>query len=225
MQYIPDFLKKLIIIGANWAFRSMLFMDQTERLFGISMESFLILVLAILFSNYLDLMEFILLSFCLAHTICWIFNGHFFVLLKDLSLKRTDINSFIRYLYPLRSRFSKESSIAAIAAFGSLSRGELTENSDLDIRVIRRKGTVNGLRSCGCVFLERCRAFFNRFPLDIYVLDSAAKLLNLRKDEPPVILHDSYGMLQRMYHKTIELDACLLKLSRKAMNIKGYKHK
>jgi len=75
-----------------------------------------------------------------------------------------------------------------VAVYGSYVRGEWKPSSDLDVRLVRRAGFVSGLRACWFLLRERTRAFWMRFPLDIYVADGFASLERLRLDEAPLVI-------------------------------------
>ncbi|MGD9131078.1 MAG: nucleotidyltransferase domain-containing protein [Candidatus Bathyarchaeota archaeon] len=206
MKYLPSFAKKTIIVGTNWTFHGMLHMDFCEKMFCLTLELIVFVFITAFLVNFVKLEFSMLLAFLMGHTFNWVFNGHLFVLLKDIGYKKTSIPQFLKYIVKLKNRFEQETSILAVGAFGSLSRGKITESSDLDIRVIRKKGIINGLKSCTFVFFERSIAFLKRFPLDIYVLDDLSKLSDLREDEPPVILYDPDGVLESNYNTVIHFE-------------------
>lgn len=195
----PAYVRIPAIIFSNWLFQGILYMDETEKLFKILLDLLLMFSLYFGFASYLASVPSLAVSVLLAHTINWIFNGQIFVLFKNLKLIRTELEHFRTYTNNLKTRMAREKSILCAAAFGSLSRGELKGSSDLDVRVVRRPGVINGIRACTFVFLERSRAFFSRFPLDIYVLDDFEDFSKLRRDEYPVTLHDPMGVLQKNY--------------------------
>ena len=89
--------------------------------------------------------------------------------------------------------------VEAIAIYGSYCRGQLHENSDLDVRVIVGQSPMNGI--CGAIFcaVARWRAFFATFPLDVYLSVAGAGLERLRDDEIPVIIVDKTVKLSRHY--------------------------
>lgn len=187
----PFFIRFIILTFSSWLFQSILYMDRTEKIFKIFVDLILFLPLFLIL-NYLinNILLSILLAFILAHTLNWIFNGQIGVLLKNLNLLNTDKEKFFAYMDNVKEKVVNEKSIRAAAAFGSLSRKKLKKTSDLDIRVIRKPGYINGIKSCFFVLKERSKSFFNKFPLDIYVLDSY-KMINIHiKNEEPVILYD-----------------------------------
>lgn len=193
----PPYVKMPILIFSSWLFQGILYMDTTEKVFKILLDVLSFIPLYFVFRVYFYASSSTLIAVMLAHTLNWIFNGQLFVLLKNLKLTKTESKRFIQYLNDLKKRIEKENSILAAAAFGSLSREQLKETSDLDVRIIRKKGLINALRACLFVLLERMGSFFNKFPLDIYVLDGFKSLSKL--NEQPILLHDSKSMLKEYY--------------------------
>ncbi len=188
LKYIPTFVGILIIILINWTFQSILYMDKTERIFKISIDLVLFCCFFIIFQNLMILFFNIIAAFIIAHSVNWILNGHIFALLKTFGVVKTKPSSFQLYIDELKERGSKEKSIKCIAIFGSISR-ELNETSDLDVRIVRKKGFINGIRSSLFVMIERSKAFFKGFPLDIYLLDNEKNLFDLR-EKPIFIVKD-----------------------------------
>jgi len=140
------------------------------------------------------------LSFFLAHTCNWLFNGHLFVLGRFLGFTSSEAEPFIDYPDGIQHRLSLRKSIEALAFFGSLSRQHFSTTSDLDVRVIRAPGITNGLAACFWTFIERSRALLHRYPLDIYVIRKQESFEKLRKDEYPIILFDKTCFFSRHYH-------------------------
>ena len=99
----------------------------------------------------------------------------------------------------LRSRMSRESSILAVGIWGGIARGEEEDYPDVDLRVFRKSGVINGLTACWVMVKERSRALFNRFPLDAFLSDGWRHITRLRADEIPVLLYDPFGFLQGRY--------------------------
>lgn len=190
------YIKIPVLSFSSWLFQGILYMDTTERNFKIILDIIIFLPLFFIINNYFNLSVSLIVAIIVAHTINWIFNGQVFVLLKNLRLIKTSTNSFIRYLDNIKSEVEKESSITAAAAYGSLSREKLKETSDLDIRVIRKPGIVNGIKACIFVLKERTKSFFNGFPLDIYVLDDVLMINKHIKDEKPIIIYDPTNIFE-----------------------------
>lgn len=183
---------KFFIVMSNWIFQGMLYADKTERAFRLFLDLLLTLILYLFFINLpLDIPAGFAFSFFAAHTANWIFNGQLFVLGRYLGIKPKKNNEFCKYMNELKNRAEREKSIQLVAVYGSMSRKELNENSDLDVRIIRKEGIFNGLRACLFGLSERTRALFNKFPLDLYIIDSKDHLSKIRKDEIDIILFNS----------------------------------
>ena len=187
---IPIPLKKIIIIGINWIFQGILYMDKTEKIFKVSFDVFFTLIFwfIFLFLTKINFLFSLILAFILAHTVNWLLNNNLFGLFKTFGNVKTCEKTFREYLSRLIRKLEKEQSIVWVGIYGSLARGEFKETSDLDVRIIRKPGVMNGVRACIFILRERAWATFNRFPLDIYVGDSFEFLKKMRKDEEPIVL-------------------------------------
>lgn len=190
----PLFQSRLIVVITNWVFQGLLYSDSTEKIFKISLDIVLTIVLTLVMTLLFSpgyLLLYILVSLVLAHTINWVFNGQIFALLKNFNMVYNEEQRIIDYANGIKTRASREKGIEKILVYGSLVRGEIKCTSDLDLRIIRGPGIVNGFNTCVFVMLERFRAFLYRFPLDVYLLDSPKHLSKMRKDEIPYILYGS----------------------------------
>jgi predicted nucleotidyltransferase len=188
----PFLSNPLVALGIGWCFQGLLIMDRTERLFKLSLDMALTVLVALPLTMIFHVRWALasIVGFITAHSINLLFNGQIWVLLKHFKCKivRHSRDEFNRYIDDLERRIGNESSIFWAAAFGSLVRGQWNEYSDLDVRLIRKPGVWNGLCACWFVMKERSRALVRRFPLDIYVLDSFSGLAELRQDESPMRL-------------------------------------
>ena len=158
-------------------------MDRAEKVFKLALDALFTAVLVFLGVS-------IVASIVISHTLNWIFNGHIFVVFKNLKLIKTSKEKFDTYIERLKRKVENEPSIVWAGVYGSLVRGEFKETSDLDVRLIRKRGFINGVRVCVFVMKERSWATFNRFPLDIYVGDSFGFLEKMNKEENPLIVKD-----------------------------------
>jgi len=161
----PFYIKAPVLILSSWIFQGILYMDKTEKIFKLSLDIIFTFIFVAFGIN-------VLTSILIAHTLNWIFNGQIFVTCKNLKIIKTPKEKFENYIERLKNRAKDEPSIIWVGVYGSLVRGEFKETSDLDVRIIRKAGIINGLRACIFVMRERTWATFNRFPLDIYVGDS-----------------------------------------------------
>ncbi|MCE5257578.1 MAG: nucleotidyltransferase domain-containing protein [Chloroflexi bacterium] len=187
-------------LASHWLFQSMLAMDHSERAFKITTDVLFTVLFYLVLSRWLLLAPAICLAFILAHTINLLLNGHIYAVVKSFGYVQTDKSVFDAYLSSLRGRIQHEPSLRWAAAYGSVARGELSATSDLDVRVIRFPGFVNGIRACIFVCRERTQAHLRRFPLDILLLDSPRLLSRLRPDEPPLVIYDAAAMKRQDVH-------------------------
>lgn len=190
INYLPKYVNILVIVLINWTFQSLLYMDKTEKAFKLTLDLILFVIFFIILKQFMAIYAALLISLIIAHTINWIINGHIYALLKTFGVVKTKPDVFIQYLDNLKEKSSKENSILLVATFGSLSREELNENSDLDVRIVRKKGNINGLKTCIFTLMERSWAFFNKFPLDLYLLDNFEEISKLKED-PVLVYSDS----------------------------------
>lgn len=192
----PIFKFKIIVIFTNWMFQGLLYADRTERAFKIILDT--ALTIALYFTIPIpNVISRIFLAFLMSHTLNWIFNGQLFALAKNFGIVHNDPQRIIDYANAIKIRASRERSIDCVAVYGSLSREEIKTTSDLDVRIIRKSGFINGFRACMFGLMERSRALFNRFPLDMFIVDGTDHLLKMRADEAPQILYDSNGILKK----------------------------
>lgn len=181
----PLYIKAPILILSSWIFQGILYMDKTEKVFKLGLDMIMTIILLILGVD-------VLTSILIAHTLNWIFNGQIFVTCKNLKIIKTPKEKFEKYIERLKNKAKDEPSIIWVGVYGSLVRGGFKETSDLDVRIIRKPGIINGLRACIFVMRERTWATFNRFPLDIYVGDGFKFLEKMNDNEIPYVVKGDY---------------------------------
>lgn len=191
----PIFRFKIVALTLNWVFQGLLYADKTEKAFKIALDLALTSLVFISITDFSFIVR-LLVAFLISHTFFWVFNGQLFALLKNFNLVHNTPQRIIDYAGEIKCRASKEASINCVAIYGSISRGEISSTSDLDMRIIRKPGMLNGMRACFFGFAERSRALLNMFPLDLYIIDSKEHLFRLRNDELPLILYDPQGILK-----------------------------
>jgi hypothetical protein len=180
-------------IAMHWAFQSLLYMDPTERRFKLCLDILITAVLGILLDIWLPALAAWITAFLVAHTLNFLFNGQLWGILKHYGFVKQTREQFTRYVQDLDQRAQRELSIQYIVAYGSLSRREWSVSSDLDARIVRYPGLINGLRASWFLLRERSRALFKRFPLDVYIVDSENSLKRLRPDEIAVPLSELHA--------------------------------
>jgi L-malate glycosyltransferase len=189
-EKVPFFIRAPILILSSWLFQGILYMDATEQIFKIIFDTVLFSLIFLGLKILINDQFIILFALIIGHSIDWVINGQIFVLLKNLKLINTDMTHFKNYMAQLGQKTERLGSIEAVAAFGSISRGTLKKSSDLDIRIIRKKGLVNAMITY--MFIISCRtfAFLNKFPLDIYMLDDIKTISRHIENEDPLVIYD-----------------------------------
>jgi len=168
---------------SHWAFQGLFYMGWTERLFKIGSELLLIVLFVLVLQTVLSWKIALLVSFLIAHTLNFLFNGQLWAALKCFDLVQTPDDKFFSYIDALAHRARREPSIQALMVYGSLARNEKTLHSDFDARIVRKPGFINGVRVCVFLLCERSRALLTRFPLDMYIVDTPLAFKKLRVDE------------------------------------------
>lgn len=196
---------KIFIILSNWIFQGMLYADKTERLFRLLLDGIMTLFFYVILINFISSGYIALIfAFLIAHTFNWIFNGQLFVLGRYIGIKPNKHNDFTNYIEKLKYKVGKNKSIQLVVVYGSMSRKELKESSDLDVRIVRKTGIINGFRACFFGFSERKNALLNRFPLDLYIVDSINPLSKMRFDEVPIIIYDPDNLMKLQYATEVD---------------------
>jgi predicted nucleotidyltransferase len=190
-QYRP------VMLASNWFFQGVFGCTWSERLFRLTLEAIIAFPTFTLFSIWINLYISAMLSIILAHSLNWVFNGNLsaLILQHNIWVSRngvSDVAHKSRYLDMLkRKSLEMPDVVLAIATFGSLSRGEFTESSDLDVIIIRKPGFVNWVKSNFFALSLRSIAFIRKVPLDLHVLDNVDQMEGrIRPDENAVLIYD-----------------------------------
>jgi hypothetical protein len=185
------------VIISNWTCQGMPYMNRYERLYRVTIEIIVIAILSWAVANLMDYYKALFASILVVHTLFWSFNGHFYVLMRYLKERKHDPMRFIAYIEGINERLQGKSFLRGAVAFGSLSKDKFSGSSDFDMRFLRKQGLINSLRAFNYCALERARAFFQHFPLDIYVFDLEEIPRKIKGDEPPIIIWDPEGIFHR----------------------------
>jgi L-malate glycosyltransferase len=178
----------LVALAAHWFFQSLFYMDRTERWFKLGLDAGLTLIIGLILSFWLFWPAAWLIAFLLAHTLNFLLNGQLWGVLKHYDLINQSDEAFIKYAQAFKQRAEAESALQRLAIYGSVSHRQWSPSSDLDARLIRYPGLMNGLRACWFLTRERTRALLSRFPLDVYILDSEHSLQKLNPEEQAIDL-------------------------------------
>jgi len=179
-----------VVLGSSWLFQGLLYADRTEVVFKVLLDMLFFSLIAYALSGVMSGQAAAVLGLVFAHTLNWFCNGQPLVALKNLGVTHTPIQRFRGYLTELSKRIAQTDCLAYAAVYGSASRGELTVNSDIDVKAVRKRGVANGGRAMAFLMKERIRSTLQGVPLDIYVLDGFGRLQVLEPDQG-LVLFDS----------------------------------
>jgi hypothetical protein len=178
-----------LLLARHWLVQGLAYMDPTERWFKIAIDGVLTALIALAARRWMSDYVAWPIGFVLAHTLNWLLNGQVPILLAKSGTTQITRSEFDAFVQQLSEAAVAEPAIAQIVVCGSTTSGDWSPNSDLDARIIRRSGLWNGLRACTFLLRARTRALAARFPLDMYVLDSAdAVTRHIGNHEPYTLL-------------------------------------
>lgn len=177
-------------LAVHWTFQGMLYMDKFERRFKLGVDIFLTSGCWLLLCLWTPWRISLPIAFFIAHTLNFVLNSQPWVVLKHYGCVRNTREEFIDYLKGFHQRCECEPSITHVRVYGSISRRQWSPTSDIDARILRAAGFVNGLRACWFLLRERTRATVAKFPLDAYLIDDEAMLLRMDPRELPIDLYD-----------------------------------
>ncbi len=189
----------------NWAHQGFFYLDNTERFGRVLLEIVPTVLLAYMFSHFSELS---LKGYCLwlaslviVHTLNWIINDNWWacVIFAFPKLKNPGVMQTRDYLKKMQIRLANDTSITGAMLYGSVARRVWHKRSDLDLRILREKGLLNGIIAYQVLIRERLIAVFARQPLDIYLADDVNFLMRMRKDEDPVFLKKQDLKLNQLY--------------------------
>ena len=207
-EFIVDLMNsKLGVMTINWAFQGILGADRTEQIFKLAFDLIFTLIFTVILAQFQNIVIAFPFAMILAHTVNWLFNGQFWVAGRFCGITKNSRQKILDYLKAVDRRVSGAGSLLGAAIFGSPARGlELRSNSDIDLRLVRRRGVMNGIIANLIGLSEKARAFVSGIPLHLFVYDSMDSLNRLRVDEKPYILYDPDDLLKAKYrHKGYRL--------------------
>jgi hypothetical protein len=176
----------------NWIFQGISHASVTATIFKIIFEGIAILI-GFLLLYALNIFNFAtaLLFLFLIHTVNWLINSSGLAEIMKILNSKVDVNEIYAYMRKLSHQGSKKQYINMIVIYGSVARNDVHATSDIDVIIVRRKGFLNAVRSWLFGALERTKAIFNLFPLDLSIIDDARDLgTKFVKRESPLVLYD-----------------------------------
>jgi len=196
-----------LLIVSNWAFQGIINADLTEKIFKIFFTFFFWALLFLGFWNTLPLMQNIILSFLIAHTFNWLFNGSIVTLfIHRLLIMKVSKEKLFAYLISFQNRIQNKKWVLYSASFGSICRGKLKDSSDIDVSIVRKSGFVNGIKAIFFTIKEKKIADFKGIPLEIYISDTPQNSINrFKKENNPVVVTDSINTIDIYYNEKLTI--------------------
>jgi thymidylate kinase/predicted nucleotidyltransferase len=201
---------KYVIIAINWTFQGMLIAVWSERLFRILLE---LTFAAVIYTPFLILTRSpvlgALISLLIAHTINYLFNSCNPLGVLKFSGWTFSVEKNITFLQDVKPKVKGifRNSVLAIALFGSISRGQFSETSDIDMRMVRNHGLLNYAVTNIFAFYLRSLAFLKKIPLDLFVLDNVNQVAKqIKPEESPIIIYDPTNAFRKVNRHTIPLE-------------------
>lgn len=172
-------------MASHWTFQGVIYMDPTERMFKLGADLVATCVFIAITRPYIrSLGSRAALGFVAAHSLNFALNSHALAAMKWRGQRfgRETTDAFIP---DMARRLGSTRGVQGLFVYGSLSRGQGSDSSDLDVRVLRQPGPWNGFWVCMAVAKERFLALLKGVPLDIFVWDSIDRATSMRADEQP----------------------------------------
>lgn len=172
---------KAIVLISNLIFQGIPYMTTGEKIYKVSITLIFTFIINFLLNN-------VYLSFLIGHIINYIINGQFYVVYRYLSKNETmnkeKLYSYITFIEKVTVFFKP----LDIIYTGSFARGQMSRQSDLDIRIYHRQGIVNSLKCYFMATFLRLTAIFMKFPIDVYCFSNLSFLgpKKISKKEIPV---------------------------------------
>jgi hypothetical protein len=196
------FQSRLAVVLMNWLAQGVRMMLPVERCLKLLLGTvYAAGVLVLLSAAGLRGTALLALALVLAHTLNWLTNGHFHVLMRYCYPRETDPQRLLDAASAIASRLAMWPAVLGVVAFGSLSRDAVSGGSDLDLRVVTDDRLDHQWIGALLVWRERAIAFIQGFPLDVYLATTSRGWEKLRADEAPVILLDATGAIAKLRGK------------------------
>ncbi len=200
-------------ILSAWTFQGMLMLNWRETVIKLALDVIITLALWLMGVP-------LLLSFFIAHTLNYMFNGQAKAVYNHMGVGNKSAKSFFEGTVSMKKRIEDAQYIDAGIAYGSLSRGCYKPTSDIDIRIIPAKGEWNYWKTCFWALKERCIAFATGYPLDMYVFTLPVAQKLMRSDELPIMVVERNLCAINAYPNRVEWEAWC-KIFKKEQNIDG----
>jgi predicted nucleotidyltransferase len=188
----------------SWTLQAIHSLDKTEKVLRLCFELLLIFLSWLMIATFGQLNYKIgIISIVVIHTIFGLFDSSAYVGLREcfVFIRNSGIKGIIAYLNYVQRLLAKVDCAEAILVYGSLCRKRFHDKSDLDLRIIRRKGVIQTLNLFFiCIWLRTIGVWFFNIPLDLKMIDNLHFLeKEMRYDEKPIVIfcRDSFEICNR----------------------------
>jgi predicted nucleotidyltransferase len=175
----------------NWLHQCFFYLSLTDMSFKVFLEANLfVLCFGIMSIFRLSILINTVISFFMAQTLNWIFNGNFWACLLSAfpSRRNKGAAQTQAYVNAMAARLSANDAVDAMMLLGSVCRSQWHSRSDIDVRILRKRGLRSAIYASWLTLKERLIAVVQGQPLEIYLADSVAFLAKKRSDEVPIFL-------------------------------------
>lgn len=205
---INPYLRWLLVFS-NWLSQGIIHADKTEKIYKILFSTVSSLIFFFIFIAYfkISLGKSILAGVFLGHTLSWVINGNFNVIVVHrLFLSNLDRQNAFHYLESLADRLNGNQSILYATTHGSICTGNLKPSSDIDVALVRAKGFKNALRALFFVTREKKIADLKGIPLEIYLIDNpGAAIDRFQAEQNPVVIYDPKNTVDQYYREKMTI--------------------
>ena len=191
------------VIFKSWLAQGFIDLSIEEKLYKIILNLFII---GFLFSFMPVTFVNIIFVLLIAQTVNWITNDHFMDNMCHLNLIKNNNTKMFHDLLLLKTKLSRFSFIDFAGVYGRIARGEsIHTGSDIDIRIIRKPGFFNAVKSAFVGHYLRTLAIFCLIPIDLQMWNKASDLNRMRKDENPLMLIGTKAFIEQLSVKQFRI--------------------
>jgi predicted nucleotidyltransferase len=184
----------------GWVTQAVHSTDRSERILRLTIEAIVVLVLFAIVSaitgEHWSALKTFAVVFVITHTVMWLLFGNFWVYLLDSfdAVRNPGLSEVIRFIDTANSLYKKYPAVDAIFIYGSACRSMFHGKSDLDLRIVRKKGLATGFVAICLGLALKAYSLFVRMPVDLQIVDSYEFLKKqMHRDERPIVVFLSDG--------------------------------
>ncbi|MEM4166727.1 MAG: nucleotidyltransferase domain-containing protein [Candidatus Bilamarchaeaceae archaeon] len=140
-------------------------------------------------------------AFFVAHSAFFIIDSHLWAVLR---IHKWPKAKYISYIRMIANDVNKSKHIRGAAIFGSFSKRNFNEFSDLDLALVPKEGAKNFIMTYFLGVRLKSKALFTGFPLDLSIITNLEYKLK-STDKMPIILYEHSNYVSDMFPHAILL--------------------